>query len=140
MISLTHFHELITVVFYVIRHLSTCRPIYRRPTRWPGRDPGAVVKAACLESRRSRVRTPFWPSSFIKTKCFSLVKIHYCGERPRVSVLGLRPPWLEFRIMCLDGSVISFISPSSGGSPGPVWLTCAQRWPKEPIHFFSFHI
>ena len=26
----------------------------------------------------------------------------------------------EFRILCLEDSVISFISPSSGGSPGPV--------------------
>ena len=30
------------------------------------------------------------------------------------------PPALEFRILCPEGSVISFISPSSGGSPGPV--------------------
>ena len=35
-------------------------------------------------------------------------------------VLGLRPPGLEFRILCLEGSVISFISPSSGGSTGLV--------------------
>ena len=26
---------------------------------------GAVVKAACLESRRSRVRTPLWPPEFL---------------------------------------------------------------------------
>ena len=46
----------------------------------------------------------------------------YCGEppRPRGSVLGFRPPGPEFRIMCLEDSVISIISPSSGGSPGPV--------------------
>ena len=31
-----------------------------------------------------------------------------------------RPPGLEFRILCLEDSVISIISPSSGGSPGPV--------------------
>ena len=30
------------------------------------------------------------------------------------------PPGLEFQILCLKGSVISIISPSSGGSPGPV--------------------
>ena len=36
------------------------------------------------------------------------------------SVLGLKPPGLEFRIMCLEDTVISVISPSSGGSPGPV--------------------
>ena len=32
-------------------------------------------------------------------------------------MLGLRPPGLEFRILCLEDSVISIISPSSGGSP-----------------------
>ena len=31
---------------------------------------GAVVKAACLESRRSRVRAQLWPSSFKENKCF----------------------------------------------------------------------
>ena len=29
-------------------------------------------------------------------------------------------PGLEFLILCLEDSVISIISPSSGGSPGPV--------------------
>ena len=32
--------------------------------------PGAVFIAACLESRRSRVRTPLWHSSFKETECF----------------------------------------------------------------------
>ena len=45
-----------------------------------GRGPAAVVKAACLESRRLRVRTPLWPPSFKETKCF--VKIRYCGQPP----------------------------------------------------------
>ena len=58
----------------------------------------------------------------------SLVNINYCGEPPwpRGSVLGLRPPGLEFQIFYLggggEGSVISLISPSSGGSPGPFSL------------------
>ena len=43
------------------------------------KGPGAVVKAACLESRRSWVRLPLRYSSFKETKCFflprSLVKI-----------------------------------------------------------------
>ena len=51
-------------------------------------------------------------------------------------MLGLRPPGLEFRILCLEDSVISIISPSSGGSPGPVKPICAQRWPKA--RFISF--
>ena len=52
----------------------------------------------------------------------STCESQYCGEPPwpRGSVLGLRPPRLEFRILCLEDSVISIISPSSGGSPGPV--------------------
>ena len=46
----------------------------------------------------------------------------YCRgpPRPRGSVLGLRAPGREFRILCLDDSLISIISPSSGGSPGPI--------------------
>ena len=52
----------------------------------------------------------------------STCETQYCGEPPwpRGSVLGLRPSGLEFRILCLEDSVISFISPSSGGSPGPI--------------------
>ena len=42
----------------------------------------------------------------------------------------------EFRILCLEDSVISFISPCSGGTPGPVWPICAQRGPK--VRFISF--
>ena len=41
-------------------------------------------------------------------------------DREVYSVLGLRPPVLEFRILCLEDSVISIISPSLEGSPGPV--------------------
>ena len=66
----------------------------------------------------------------------SLQKIQYCGE-PQwqwASVLGLRPPGLEFRILCLEGSVILFISPSSGGSPALVWPIGAQR----SQQFFDF--
>ena len=84
-------------------------------------DPGPVVKTACLESRRSRVRTTLWPSSFKDTICFSrsIVKIQNYGEPlwPRSSVLGLRPPGLKFRILCLECSVIL---PSLKGSPGPI--------------------
>ena len=52
----------------------------------------------------------------------SLVKIRYCGEPPwpRGSVLGFRPLELEFRIMCLEDSVISFVLPPLRGSHGPV--------------------
>ena len=49
----------------------------------------------------------------------------------RCSVLGLKPPGLEFRILCLEDSVISIISPSSGGSPGPGGL--------KPDSFHLYH-
>ena len=96
------------------------------------RCPDAMVKAVCMESRRSRVRTPLRSSS-LKKKCFfhrSLVKIKYCGEHPwpRGSLLGLRPPGLEFRILCREVSVISSISPSC--FPGPVQPIYVQRWSK----------
>ena len=46
----------------------------------------------------------------------------YCGEPPwpRGNVLGLRSPGREFWILCLEDSVISIISPFSGGSLGLV--------------------
>ena len=51
-------------------------------------------------------------------------KLFLPHPRVKVSIVGslrdLRPPGLEFRILCLEDSVISIISPSSGGSPGPV--------------------
>ena len=48
-----------------------------------GGAPGIVVKAACFESRTSRVRAPIWPLSFKATKCFlphSLVKNTIVGS------------------------------------------------------------
>ena len=57
-----------------------------------------------------------------------------------VGSLGLRPPGFEFRILCLEGSVISLISPSSGSSPGPIWPVCAQKWPNAPLISFHFTI
>ena len=97
-------------------------PIERPVCSQSGGGPRVVVSTAAFHARarlgsRSRqfernknVSSP----STCKTQC--------CGEPPwlRGSVLGLRPPGLEFRILRLEDSVISFISPSSGGSPGPV--------------------
>ena len=64
-----------------------------------------------------------------------------CGEppRPRGSVVGLIPPGLEFRIVCLEGSVISLISPSSGGFPCSIQPICAQKWPKARFISFCTH-
>ena len=43
---------------------------------------GAIVKAACLESLRSRVRAPLFPSSFKEAQCFFPTRkmIQYCGD------------------------------------------------------------
>ena len=51
-------------------------------------------------------------------------------------MLGLRPPGFEFRVLCLEGNVITLILPSSGGSPGPIYPVCAEKWPKA--RFISF--
>ena len=86
--------------------------------------PGVVVSTAAFHAR-ARDWLPDL-GGLKETKMLlpnPLVKLSrpYCGEPllPRGSVLGLRPPWLEFLILCLEGSVTSLISPSSGGSPGP---------------------
>ena len=61
--------------FYVFNAWASISQRELPSPRWRG--PGAVVKAACLESRRSRIRAPLWPSSF---KLYSLVKIQHCGD------------------------------------------------------------
>ena len=71
-----------------------------------------MVEAACFESRISRARTPLCPQSFKGTQFPRwFAKIQYCGEPPwpRGSVLGLRPPGLEFRVPCLEDRFTSFI-------------------------------
>ena len=53
-------------------------------------------------------------------------------------MLGPRPPGLEFRILCLEDSVISFISPSSGGSPGlvkPMYVHKGGGLKPDSFHF-----
>ena len=45
-------------------------------------------------------------------------------------MIGLRPPGFEIQILCLEDSVISLISPSSEGFPGPIQPVCTQKWPK----------
>ena len=91
-------------VFYWLSILCPCIIIGK--SEIPGSNPALAFK-----SQRNKTFLPR-----------SLVKIQYCGEHPwpRVSVLGLRSQGLEFWILFLEDSVISFISPSSGGYPGPV--------------------
>ena len=85
----------------------------------PIQGPGAVVKAAYLESR-----TLLWPPDFKETKVSSPL------TRKDSILWGAS---IEFRIMCLEGSVIS---PSSESYPGPVQPIFAQIWPKTS--FISF--
>ena len=59
--------------------------------------PGTVVKAACLERRRSRVQTPLSVSKKLNVIPRSLKKIQYRGEP-----LDIRQPGFEFRILCLE--------------------------------------
>ena len=74
------------VVHYLITKIKTKIDVIPRSRfkvvscKRKGGGPAAVVKAARLESRRLRARTPLWPPSFKETKCF--VKIQYCGEPP----------------------------------------------------------
>ena len=83
--------------------VCSCLFMGRRPL---GSGSGIVSRSRRFE-RNTNVSSP------------STCKTQYCGEppRPRGSVLGLRPPRLEFRILCLVDGVIS---PSSGGYPDPI--------------------
>ena len=88
----------------------------------PGGGPRVVVSIAAFHTRNRR---SFPGLGCLKeTKMFlphPLVKHSILGNpRDRDVACGLRPPTFEFRILCLEGSVISLISPSSGGSPGPI--------------------
>ena len=66
--------------------------------------------------------------------------MQYCGEppRPRGSVLGLRPPGLEFRILCLVGSVISSSHYPQEALLAKIRLYVHKGGPK-PHSFHSFN-
>ena len=87
-------------------------PVVKYKFKWAT---GLFVKVPLPFTPEFGVRFPV-SAVWKKQKCFFPIHIQYCGEPPwpRGSVLGLRPPGLEFRIVCLEDSVISFISPSSG--------------------------
>ena len=67
-----------------------------------------VNAAACYDEARWFV-PPLSMSSFQRTIMFTLrsdsVHVDRLTQRRRGSVLGLRPPGEEFRILCLQGSV-----------------------------------
>ena len=98
-----------------------CAPRWKRTNG--GGGPRVVVNTAAFHAR-ARGSVPGLGGLKETNNVFSpsTCESQYCGEPPwpRGSVLGLRPPGLEFRILCLEDSVISIISPSSRGSPGPV--------------------
>ena len=119
-----HTYEKQTLLLNVLYYISLKRFRARAPVQWLN------LSAWKIEDRG------FEPHSGIQVS-----KIQYCGVPPwpTGSVLGLRPPGLEFQVLCLEGSVISFISPSLGGFPVPVFKFCriyAERWPKT----HSFHL
>ena len=74
--------------------------------------------SSLLEKSEIACSTPTLAFKFQRNKMFlpcSLAKIKYCGKfpLPKGSQLSLRLLGLKFRILSLEGSVISFISPSS---------------------------
>ena len=93
------------------------------PSAMRGGGPRVISTATFTFHARVRGSVPGL-GGFKETKNVSspsTCESQYCGEPPWLrSVLGLRPPGPEFGILCLEDSVISIISPSSGGSPGPV--------------------
>ena len=88
-----------------------------------GGGPRVVTSTAAFHAR---VRGSFPGLGGLKeTKMFlphPLVKLSIARSLRDRERKGARPqtPGLEFRILYLEGSVIPLISPSSGGSPGPI--------------------
>ena len=117
-----HEHSLTFITWWTSPHRGGTVKFWRF-LRWRGGGPRVVVSTAVLHAR-VRGSVPGL-GGFKETKNVSppsTCESQYCEEPPwpRGSMLGLRPPGLKFRILCLEDSVISIISPSSGGSPGPV--------------------
>ena len=76
---------------------------------WKVGDRGFELRSDIQVSKKENVSSPL-------TREHSILWEPSCA---RGSVFGLRPSGLEFRIMCLEGSVISLISTSSRFSTGP---------------------
>ena len=70
----------------------------------------------------------------------SFVKVQYCGEPPwpRGSVLSLRSTQLEFRILCLEGTGIACILPSSAGYPSIAQFSLYVHKSGLKRHSFNF--
>ena len=98
--------------------------------------PGAVVKAACLENWRARVRAPLWPISSTFTRKDSILWRASVTERWRA-----RPQTASARIShSVSGEqchLIHFTILKRCSWPSLAYI-CAQRWPKTTL--ISFHI
>ena len=106
--------------------LTAINPEFMVPSPLLGQGPQRVVVVSTA-AFHARVRGSFPGLGGLKETKMS----------PRGSVFSLKPSGFEFRTLCLEGSVISLISPSSGGPRGPVYPICAQMWPKA--RFISFY-
>ena len=120
------FHLILIPVLWVCGHYTCPQIKNAQPGSFDfrqGGGPRVVVSTAAFHARvRGSVPGLGGLKETKNVSSPSTCESQYCGEPPwpRGSVLGLRPPGFEFRIPCLEDSVISIISPSSGGSPGPV--------------------
>ena len=97
-----------------------------------GRGPRVVVSTAAFHARiRGSVPGLGGLKETKNVSSPSTCESQYCGKPPwpRDSVLGLRPPGLKFRMLCLEDSVISILRRFS-------WPSSAYRWPK--VRFISF--
>ena len=114
---------IVSVIFTPTTNWKSLQPSTNVFCSHEGRGPRVMVSTAAFHARvRDYVPGLGGLKETKNVSSPSTCESQYCGEPPwpRSSVLGLRPPGLEFRILCLEDSVISIISPSSGGSPGPV--------------------
>ena len=123
----------------LLRALNIKWPIVKYSLRWKtGWGPRVVVSTAAFHARvRGSVPGLGGLKETKNVSSPSTCESQYCGEPPwpRGSVLGLRPPGLEFRILCLEDSVISIISPSSGGFSWPSLAYMCTKVASSPIHF-----
>ena len=97
---------------------------YLRAVTWyDGGGPGAMVKAACLGSRRSRVRLSLWHLVFKETTIF----FHAHSERFNI-VRGFR----DHREVTCSASDCQDSNPVSGGQCQLIHLTILKRcpWPR----------
>ena len=98
------------------------------------------VEAACLESMTSKIKTSLWYNLSCKeTKCFfpaHLQRLNIVGSLRDREVVGLRPSWLEFRILVCGGQchLIHLAILSWFSWPSLAYMCTNVAW--NPIHFY----